>query len=475
MELDNLLKILDDNQQKIEGHGVLNAEIQKRINYKFRLDWNYYSNSMEGNSLTRIETKQLMMDNVTIDGKPFKDIAEMRGHDSEVLEIFKIGKGELRIAESRIKKMHKAVMHEDDPLKQIQIGEWKTSDNYLINYRGERLDFLPHTEVREAIHALLNETNASIDQINRGSKDSMHPAIVGFHFHLEYLRIHPFYDGNGRTGRLLMNLILISFGFPPVILRQKEKELYYKLLSEIQGYGADPKQFYVFMCKLLIESQQLVLDAIEGKSIEEDDDVDKEIKLWKQQLKGEQATVEHRTEEAVIKTYKDSIKPLFGLYIDKFKQFEDMFLERQVFNRIGNRSETAIYTEFFDNWIGYKLVESESEKGTFDDVTDEVAHIASRIHNDENKFHQIRNENELELEIQFKGFKNNGVDAFDEHIGFKIHFDRYNYRIEKDRFSRKDYFKKLYSEKLTEQEINQFVIESVKDFFEILKTRVKPI
>ena len=81
---------IDALQQKINAHGELSADVKKKINYKFRLDWNYYSNSMEGNTLTMDETRSVMVGNLTVGGKPIKDVLEIKGHDGIIAEILKI-------------------------------------------------------------------------------------------------------------------------------------------------------------------------------------------------------------------------------------------------------------------------------------------------------------------------------------------------------------------------------------------------
>ena len=88
-------------------------------------------------------------------------------------------------------------------------------------------------------------------------------------FNLDYISIHPFYDGNGRTGRILTNLILISHGYPPLYIKEAERSAYYQYLGDIQGYGGSPDVFFGYMAGLIIRSQQLVLDAMAGKNIEE--------------------------------------------------------------------------------------------------------------------------------------------------------------------------------------------------------------
>ncbi|MGB1316484.1 MAG: hypothetical protein ACPG4Y_10715, partial [Chitinophagales bacterium] len=98
MKLTEQIEILEQNRFLIESYGKLELDVLNKINYKFRLDWNYYSNKMEGGTLTKAETRSVMVQNIDIKGKPFKDVAEMQGHDSVVLDVLKIGKGELRIS-----------------------------------------------------------------------------------------------------------------------------------------------------------------------------------------------------------------------------------------------------------------------------------------------------------------------------------------------------------------------------------------
>ncbi len=114
-----------------------------------------------------------------------------------------------------------AIMHEEDETKKDKIGRWKVEPNMIYNSKGERYDFAAPEEVPKKIHDLLNKTNASIDAINSNKKNAPHPIDVAMEFHLKYLDIHPFYDGNGRTARILTNLILISLGYNPFWINEK--------------------------------------------------------------------------------------------------------------------------------------------------------------------------------------------------------------------------------------------------------------
>lgn len=294
MELPELLHRIDELQARITAAGPLSPEAKRKLDYRFRLDWNYHSNVMEGSSLTQQETRSIMMGNVTVSGKPIKDVLEMQGHDKLVTDILAMAKGELNLSEARIREVHKAIVHEDEPAKQAQVGQWKKENNYLHNYRGERFDFLPPAEVPEAMHKLLDRTKADIERIERGAKDAPHPALLAFRFHLDYVTLHPFHDGNGRTARIFSNLLLMRFGYPPVVVRVDEKETYNRYLAEVQAYGALPDLFFGFMAQGLIRAQELVLDAIEGRSLEDEDDLAKRADLLFMQAESRRLTAEQQ-------------------------------------------------------------------------------------------------------------------------------------------------------------------------------------
>ncbi|WMJ74169.1 Fic family protein [Cytophagaceae bacterium ABcell3] len=325
MDIAGKITAIDALKQEIDALGELPDAVLNKINYKFRLDWNFYSNSMEGNTLTKSETRSIMIGNITISGKPIKDVLEVKGHDEVIQQILKIGKGELNISEKGIKEMHRAIMHEEDPKKKAQVGAWKKEDNEIINYTGEKFAFTPPSQVKEEMHNLINWLSAETDKIKVKKQDAIHPAILAFEFHIRYLTIHPFFDGNGRTARILMNLILISYGYPPVIINSADKNAYYKYLVDVQAYDAPKGFYYDLMLGLLYRSVELVHKAVKGESIEEPDDLDKEIALLKSKI-DKKSEVVTKNDEVVKKLYEESLKPLFTLVHQKLIKFNDLFI-----------------------------------------------------------------------------------------------------------------------------------------------------
>lgn len=345
------LKKIDQLSKEIESRGKLPLDVLQKINYKFRLDWNYYSNRMEGNTLTIEETKSVMLDIIDIRKKPLKDVMEIKGHDEAIQAILKMGKGELNVSESRIKDLHNTIMYEDINAEREKIGKWKTQKNRVTNYKDEDFYFTDPLDVADKMHELVDWINAEKDKIKAGKKNALHPVELAFDFHLRYITIHPFYDGNGRTGRILTNLILISFGFPPVYVKDTDKTLYYRYLADVQAYGAEKILFFDIMADYLLRSLNIVLDAIKGKDIDEPDDLDKKIQLLEVELNtinpDDEVKVKY-SKEAFLDNYNTWITKLLAYTVPVIQKFNKMFTGT---NHHINIMQTAVSISFINEPI----------------------------------------------------------------------------------------------------------------------------
>ncbi len=440
MSFEDKLAVIDQMKQQMDAHGPLYAELQKRINYKFRLEWNYNSNIMEGNSLTRQETRSVMVGNITVGGKPLKDVLEMKGHDEVVKEIIKMGQGDLNLSEARIKKMHTEIMHEDDPGKKKFIGIWKTQNNYLFNYKNERVDFVPCSEVKERMHQLVDWLNAEKDKIQRKDKGAMHPIALAFRFHLDYISIHPFYDGNGRTARIFTNLILVAYGYPPLYIKLEEKDRYYQYLADVQEYGGAKDLFYDFMGDMLMRSMHIVLDAIAGKGVEEPDDIDKEIAMWKKELSVMTDEPVPKSLEIIVDLYNNSISPFIDRLLIKFhKNFHDLFTKWNVYGDIDNQVLNDQY----------------QSKASVDNFMKSSPH------------ERIRG---LSVTMFMIGFKKNGANAFDIAETIHLKFENFVYKIS---FNGSVVAEKLYNQSLSDEDEAKIIQDAVAMTFNKIKGLIK--
>lgn len=398
------LQRIDDRKAQIEAFGEWDSNLKQKIDFKFRLDWNYHSNSMEGGTLTFRETRTLMVGNISVHGKPIKDVMEMKKHDDLVKEVMSVAHGEKRLSETRIKAIHAAIMHEEDPEKAKLIGAWKTRDNEIINPQGEKFLFTKSPDVPDAIHGLLNRLNANWDLLERGSPGAAHPVLMAFDFHLEYLTIHPFYDGNGRTARILLNLILIAFGYPPLIVRKEEKDRYGKLLADIQGYGALRDDYYSFMASLVLRSQDLVLKALGGEEIDEPEDLDKKIELMEMELQtfAPDSEVKVRfNRKTLIEAYDNWIGALLSAVLSQGKKFDKFF----VFQEHVAQFYSGERSSFF---VGDLPVSSF------------VQNLRNALNAEGQRF-QPHNST-LEFYLHHRTFEKSGIESFDSHFGFWIDF-----------------------------------------------------
>ncbi len=449
---------IDAIKEQISINGTLSKEQLNKINNKFRLEWNFNSNSMEGNTLTIEETRSVMVGNLDVHQKPIKDVLEMKGHDAVILEILKIGKGELRLSERRIKDIHRGIMHEEDPEEKKKIGEWKTKNNEIINNKGEKYTFTDWQMVPEKMHDLLNRVNASIDAIQSKQKNAPHPIDVALTFHLEYLEIHPFYDGNGRTARILTNLILISLGYTPFWISKSERDVYYNYISDIQGYGGKKEAFYQFVSGLIQRSEQLVLDVIQGKEIEDEDDFEKELEILKRQLKAKNDNVLRKSNEVIKELYNNSYRKLFEQFIEKSKKFDDMFVEKTFRNTAEASTSFDKGIEYFDEFFAnLDLLQSNPDDHFYGEET-KPKHI-----------------DHLRLSISYNGFRHDSTNTFGAYINIWIMFQDYYYIInDSNSYQGEEYIcKKLYSEPLTDVEIKEIVKKLNKKLLEDIKSSIK--
>lgn len=405
MTLAEKIQLIQENQEKINSHSPFPQEVLKRIHYRFRLDWNYHSHKIEGGTLTRAETRSVMVGNIEVHGKPFRDVAEMDGHDKVVRNVLKIGKGELKLSEKRLKEVHKAIIHPETPEEKNLVGNWKTEPNELMNYRGEKIAFAAPQDVRELMHTLINRTNASLNRIAQGKADAPHPVVLAADFHIEYVTIHPFFDGNGRTARIFTNLILIACGFPPVIIRDDHKKIYSQYLGDIQVYDGSRDLFYGFLADRMLESQKLMLSAIAGDTLEELDDIDKEMLLLKQQLAAKEQVAIPKTWENLNDTVRVGILPVLIEVEDKVQSLADLFNEVKVdfsVNLGGHTSDLGASEYWRKNIIN--LIDSRKTNEGYKSLFG------------------------INLKFELKGFKSNlNIDNFS--IAINIRFDEYAFTL----------------------------------------------
>ena len=232
------------------------------------------------------ETRNLLLHHITAQGKPLKDHVEIVGHNEAILLIEHIIKENRPLTEQFIKELHQMLLvksYEVDAItpdgnhtkKRIQVGQYKSSNNHVKTKTGEMFYFTDHNLVTTEMGVLLEWYKVELEK-------GRSVLLKAPEFHYRFIRIHPFDDGNGRKARILMNFILMTGGYPPVVIKSEKKEKYYAALQ--QADGGDLQFFFVYILMGLEKSLEIMLRGARGEDITDLDDFDKELSLLKANL-----------------------------------------------------------------------------------------------------------------------------------------------------------------------------------------------
>ena len=207
----NVIMEVDYKKEKLAAMRPLTAGEVERLRDEFMIEFTYNSNAIEGNTLTLKETA-MALEGMTIDKKPLKDHLEAVGHRDAFLYVQDIAKKDMPLSESVIKNIHALVLMNRPEDK----GVYRRIPVKIMGAYTEPVQpYLIEAKMTELL-ATDNERKGVLHDIERIAR-----------FHLEFEGIHPFIDGNGRTGRLLMNLELIKCGYPPINVKFADRKRYY--------------------------------------------------------------------------------------------------------------------------------------------------------------------------------------------------------------------------------------------------------
>lgn len=208
----NILADIEAKKARLSEMRPLTAGEVERLREEFMVEFTYNSNAIEGNTLTLKETA-LALEGMTIDQKPLKDHLEAVGHRDAFLYVQDIATKDRPISESVIKNIHSLVL--------INRPEDKGVYRRIpVRIMGAYTEPLQPYMVQPAMEGLLIEDKKRTETMNIIERIAR--------FHLEFEGIHPFIDGNGRTGRLILNLDLIRNGYPPVNVKFTHRKRYYE-------------------------------------------------------------------------------------------------------------------------------------------------------------------------------------------------------------------------------------------------------
>ena len=200
---------IDAMKSELDKRRPLTAGELKRLQDEFLVEFTYNSNAIEGNTLTLQETA-LALEGVTIDKKPLKDHLEAVGHRDAFLYVTSLVSQKTPLSERMIKEIHSLVLMDRPEDKgvyrripvRILGAVHEPPQPYLVPVQMERL----------------------VDEVGHWNKHVLESVAL---FHLRFEGTHPFIDGNGRTGRLILNLMLMQAGYPPINVKFTDRRRYY--------------------------------------------------------------------------------------------------------------------------------------------------------------------------------------------------------------------------------------------------------
>jgi len=215
------LSAVDKLKKELDKRRPLTQSELQRLRDEFLIEYTYHSNAIEGNTLTLQETA-LVLEGITVDQKPLKDHLEAVGHRDAFLYVQELVKDKVPFSEYIIKQIHTLVLM-DRPEDR---GKYRRIPVRIMGaYHVPPEPFL----VPEQLERLVAEF---------AQQKKMHPIERAALFHLKFEGIHPFVDGNGRTGRLIMNLMLMQAGYPAINVKYSDRKRYYEAFDAYYRDGS---------------------------------------------------------------------------------------------------------------------------------------------------------------------------------------------------------------------------------------------
>jgi Fic family protein len=244
----NLLTL---KKKRLDAIRPLKPELVQNLEEWFRVELTYTSNAIEGNTLTRQETAVVLEKGLTVGGRTLREHLEASNH-AKALDWLKMiaSNPRSKVGEKEILEIHALLLKGIDDLN---AGRFRSVP---VRIAGSSFVLPNPRKVTELMGAFTTWLHRSHDS---------HPASIAAQAHYRLVTIHPFVDGNGRTARLLMNLLLMQRGYPPAFIRTRERLAYLNALEKAQ-LGGSLNDFETLMFKITDRSLDIYINAAKGKT-----------------------------------------------------------------------------------------------------------------------------------------------------------------------------------------------------------------
>ena len=455
--METILNKIDKLTKEWQGLLPMKPEYQKVLDKKFRLEFNYNSNHLEGNTLTYSETALLLIFDDAKGQHSMREFEEMKAHDVAYNLIYEWAKHPDRpLHETSIKNLNEIILVRpfwkdaitdtgQKTRRLIKVGDYKEFPNSVQLQNGEMFEYESTTDTPILMGELMQWYRNELE------KNEIHPVALAALFHYKFVRIHPFDDGNGRISRLLMNYVLLMNNLPPVVIKSADKQNYLSALNSADTGDLDT--FIKYIATKLIWSLELSIRAAKGESIEEPDDVEKEIALWKKQATSKKVEALHRNDELIYEIYTKSVKEMFEQFDEKHKQFYDMFTKATCHTYKNSNGKAGI------EWLSDEIdAIALKPHALFVDLGDTPETIIP-----EDTFKNIF------IQVDLQEYKYSDKHPISIQSQLRLEFHPYTYEIKyADRKIRKNYL-----EFLDTDERNRIIMECIKSVFAEIKDKTK--
>jgi Fic family protein len=410
---------------QLEKLQPLSVENQQRLDKKFRLEWNYNSNHMEGNTLTYQETELLLIFDEVNGNHAFRELDEMKGHDVALKLVYDLVNDKERdLNENFIRQLNtlllvrpffkEAITPDGQPTRrEIKVGEYKSFPNSVRLQNGEIFHYQSPAETP----ALMG------DLIEWYKKNTDEAVIVAADLHYKFVCIHPFDDGNGRIARLLMNYHLLKNNLPPVVIKSDDKKNYLLALREADTGNLDSLRAYI--AEKLVWSLELSIKAAKGENIDELGDWDKKLDMLKKEFKSQDEIVSKKNSQSLEHLLQEVTYKFINALLNKFEKINNLFIENfiEFRSKIGSTTKLKDLNEFNFFFEQIKIQTNPESIGRF-----QIIHY-------------------------LEGYKHNGINTFDIISNYFITFKNYSYELTNE-YHPSFRIEKPYFQELSEQDFD---------------------
>lgn len=252
LALHELLASVDQRKAQLDANRPLAPGAVKSLREKLNLDWTHQSNAIEGNTLTLHETKAVLEDGITIQGKPLREHFEAVNHQNAIEAVETLVEKNEAVTAWNIRGIHSLVLRS---IKDKDAGRYRTENVVITGAHHE-----------PPSHWRLDEEMGLLERWYSTDAQQLHPIERAAQLHTRFVVIHPFSDGNGRTARLLLNFELMKAGYPIAVIRHEDRVAYYAAL-DAAGTRGDYESFTRIVAETVNRSLDLYLRVAAGPEL----------------------------------------------------------------------------------------------------------------------------------------------------------------------------------------------------------------